>query len=1067
MRGTTGELSVRASASTNSAAKISYAWYSSTTETGVGGSPLQSGDTLGRYAIPSASNAAPQVGTYYYYAVASAAGYTAVQSTRAKVVVTPNPELTVPDSLPTTMAGYQFTYTLTANGTSPIAWSVTGAPSWLTLNAATGVLSGKAPTTAKGSVYTLTVSASNGYGTPSKTTTLRVIDPFDQKDGKIRLVDASDNVVEVGTVAAYADVAEYAFQTLRSIANPDVTIKPAYGKVSDYVVSEIVYAGSAGTYTFTSTNGTKWDAADAVTKALVGRTKTADKHGVLDAGTYTVYAKVVGKGATVATGKDALGYSRPVTYRVTPKDIKSASMTVTIAEKNSVYDGTEKEPIIKVTDGANALDLGVDYSIASHTPAEWTNAGTVTVVANGEGNYKGSVSKTFTIKKAALRINTAATYSFVKEFDGTAAVDTSATPLVIEFVNAVGEPVALALGADYTVSNLRYNSETVGTDKTVSCVVKLNATGMGGNYSLASTSFSVSKQVITKSAPKLEFLTVTPAAVAKDGGYELMYLGKAVTVTAVWKSGINNNGSRITVKYGTEDGKAPVLPGQYSVTADITEGANLLAAADFPIGTINILQALPPVVDPTTPPDTLYHATESVTLSVKAANPVDGKTTGLTYQWYEASDTGNVLLRGKTAASLLLNSTIVGTTRYAVKVTYKSSVQDTASAWSRAASVTVLPAPVALRGAVITANRTYEYSGSEIKPTENDFTVTLGNASLQPGSDFVIASYSGNVSAGEGIVTLKGIGSYKDTEKGTFTITKKQVTLDDLNITYVTEYNGEAQPIKVVAKSGLRGLGAVTAKYEPDTLARLGAGSWNVTLSIADGVNYLGTEAITLSQPYTISKVFWNVAAMISTPDLPNGKKEVAWTGENQGIAAPTFIGVAAYYTGKSWSVVYERGGDELDAAVDSGTYTVKMKLPADENFRGDEVTLGRVIIHGANWVIAVAEGNREIPGKAVVEEAAVAPVAVSSGSVTVGPSPVRAGGSVSVFWSGSKSVTGKLGVFDALGKKVAEVKVAGTKRVGEWSVGSLSEGTYLVRGVLKDKDGVKVKVSAPVSVVR
>jgi len=164
---------------------------------------------------------------------------------------------------------------------------------------------------------------------------------------------------------------------------------------------------------------------------------------------------------------------------------------------------------------------------------------------------------------------------------------------------------------------------------------------------------------------------------------------------------------------------------------------------------------------------------------------------------------------------------------------------------------------------------------------------------------------------------------------------------------------------------------------------------------------------------------------------------------------------------------VYERGGDELDAAVDSGTYTVKMKLPADENFRGDEVTLGRVIIHGANWVIAVAEGNREIPGKAVVEEAAVAPVVVSSGSVTVGPSPVRAGGSVSVFWSGSKSVTGKLGVFDALGKKVAEVKVAGTKRVGEWSVGSLSEGTYLVRGVLKDKDGVKVKVSAPVSVVR
>jgi len=97
------------------------------------------------------------------------------------------------------------------------------------------------------------------------------------------------------------------------------------------------------------------------------------------------------------------------------------------------------------------------------------------------------------------------------------------------------------------------------------------------------------------------------------------------------------------------------------------------------------------------------------------------------------------------------------------------------------------------------------------------------------------------------------------------------------------------------------------------------------------------------------------------------------------------------------------------------------------------------------------------------------------SGGVSVGPNPARVGGEVSIYRNGGKPVSGKLFVFDAIGQKVAVVEVGGTRslsaveggKIGTWKVGDVAEGAYLLRGVLTDKDGVKVKVSALVSVVR
>lgn len=94
-------------------------------------------------------------------------------------------------------------------------------------------------------------------------------------------------------------------------------------------------------------------------------------------------------------------------------------------------------------------------------------------------------------------------------------------------------------------------------------------------------------------------------------------------------------------------------------------------------------------------------------------------------------------------------------------------------------------------------------------------------------------------------------------------------------------------------------------------------------------------------------------------------------------------------------------------------------------------------------------------------------PVKRLYGVVKIGPIPVRAGGDVAIYWDGNKAVRGCLSVFDAVGEKIANVDVNGIQKIGTWKPGGIARGAYLIKGVLQDKDGFKVKVSRLVGVVR
>jgi len=74
------------------------------------------------------------------------------------------------NTLPDAYEGVSYNYTLNATGGNPgnYNWSISGQPSWLTINSSTGKLSGTPPSGSAGNTYTFTVEVTDGQQTTSK-----------------------------------------------------------------------------------------------------------------------------------------------------------------------------------------------------------------------------------------------------------------------------------------------------------------------------------------------------------------------------------------------------------------------------------------------------------------------------------------------------------------------------------------------------------------------------------------------------------------------------------------------------------------------------------------------------------------------------------------------------------------------------------------------------------------------------------------------------------------------------------------------------------------------------------
>ncbi len=83
-----------------------------------------------------------------------------------------------------------------------------------------------------------------------------------------------------------------------------------------------------------------------------------------------------------------------------PERKQLAASQVSLSQQAYTYNGTPRIPSITVRDGGSLLREGTDYTTAYKNN---TNAGTATVTITGKGGYTGTVTKNFTIRKAAQK----------------------------------------------------------------------------------------------------------------------------------------------------------------------------------------------------------------------------------------------------------------------------------------------------------------------------------------------------------------------------------------------------------------------------------------------------------------------------------------------------------------------------------------------------------------------------------------------------------------------------------------------------------------------------------------
>jgi hypothetical protein len=125
----------------------------------------------------------------------------------------------------------------------------------------------------------------------------------------------------------------------------------------------------------------------------------------------------------------------------------------------------------------------------------------------------------------------------------------------------------------------------------------------------------------------------------------------------------------------------------------------------------------------------------------------------------------------------------------------------------------------------------------------------------------------------------------------------------------------------------------------------------------------------------------------------------------------------------------------------------------------------------------AIKVTEREISIDAIEETAVVTQRVALTGELVAGPNPVgRLSGGVNFYWNGRRVNDGVLTVFDASGNVVNRVAIKdindnnSRRIIGSWNLTDrrgrlVSEGTYLVRGMVTTLDGKRERVSVVIGV--
>ena len=492
-------------------------------------------------------------------------------------------------------------------------------------------------------------------------------------------------------------------------------------------------------------------------------------------------------------------------------DEKKTGITVT-APEDSKYDGEEhrNKPTVTDTKTKATLKEGTDYELSYSKDV--INAGTVTVIVKGIGNYEGSFEVTYEITKRNVTLTSG---SASKVYDKTA--------LTNDTVTVSGEGFAKDEGATYKVTGSRTK---VGTSKNT-FTYELKSNTKASNYNIE-VKFGELK-VTAQDGEVVVTITGHSDSVDYDGN-EKSVSGYDVAIT---------EGSKYTTDDFTFNGNAEAKgteAGTYPMN---------LAADQFTNTNDNYTQVTFIVNDGT------------LTINPKSITP-DGpdtpkeEKTGITVTDPENSIyDGNEHINGLTVTDSKLNTTLVENTDYSL--TYSGDLINVGT-------VTITIKGIGNYTGEFT--KTYQILPREYTVTTNTDSKVYDGTALTAGGTvnnlvdgetvgFTMTGSQTNVGTSNNTYELNWTGSAKESNYkhgkdsiGTLTVTKQSIAPDPEHPETYKEVTITSPSDEVYDGKEHKWIPTVTDKEENELVAKT---DYEVTYSTTDFTNVTGTITVTIT----------------------------------------------------------------------------------------------------------------------------------------------------------------------------------------------------------------------------
>lgn len=530
-------------------------------------------------------------------------------------------------------------------------------------------------------------------------------------------------------------------------------------------------------------------------------------------------------------------------FEIKPRDLSDEGVAVAVDPESLTYNGGERTPEVSVTytnPGGKALTLkeGTDYQIeyqrGSSYSSDVTNAGDVTVVVTGQGNYTGTKSASYRIDALDISAESAGIEIGVIE-DQTYTGSAIVPELKIVHHKDNGEDYLLQKGTDY--ETVYSNNREIGT-------ATVKVTGKGNYAGELSASFVIKPIDIDS-----ERLSVT-------GLDDRTYTGDAVKLSMdlYWHDASSYEGKRL--KEGTDY--------TYSLSGSAVDEDGKITGW----GTVEV----------TIEGKGIYGGTATKKFRV-AGNLYDAKIDEIPSQMYTGKEIcpepvvtyyGHALEKGKDYTVEYYHNTDEGTAEIVVQ-----GIGDFAGGYygaSQTLNFTIYD-PWSIENAKIEDIPNQNFTGEEIEP-EVKIAFVDTDAVLKAGEDYTV-TYQNNRNAGTAMVTVTGAGKYRGTKKAAFRILPATLTGATIKeIQDLTETGYELAPqITVTAADGTELTEDLdyTVSYEDNVKPG------KATVTVTGRGNYSGT----LTATFTI------LAKEPEEPEEPQQTQDPSQQGQTPGGQAP------------------------------------------------------------------------------------------------------------------------------------------------------------------------------------